>query len=212
MSNRLHDELLQHTERMGMKSIEDEQDCHTDIAHDSCSDDYLSSSDNADSIPGETQHSEKKVEYRTISENGGNSSSNSDNLENQISSLQCELNDMRSDRYVMFGHDMTWKEHLEWTLQILTESQSVDRGPGSGQEKPSKRHAAKYRVIVVAFAYELMGKEQERQNDNQKLLEEVLLWLKKVPRDSESGRFKTATDLFSRAKLVLKKDRECLVR
>ena len=105
--------------------------------------DYLSSIDNADSIPGETQHSEKKVEYRTISENEGNSGNNSDNLENQISDLQCELNNMRSDRYVMFGHDMTWKEHLEWILQILTESQSVDRGPGSGQEKPSKGRAAK---------------------------------------------------------------------
>ena len=155
-----------------MKGIEDEQDCHTDIAHDSCSDDYLSSSDNADSIPGETQHSEKKVEYRTISENEGNSGNNSDNLENQISSLQCELNDMRSDRYVMFGHDMTWKEHLEsFYLKILTESQSVDHGTGSGQERPSKRHAAKYQAIVVAFAYKLMGKEQERQNDNQKLPE-----------------------------------------
>ena len=88
MSNRLHDELLQHIERMGMKDIKDRQDCHTDIAHDSCSDGYLSSSDNADSITGETQHSEKKVEHRNISENEGNSSSNSDNLENQISSLQ----------------------------------------------------------------------------------------------------------------------------
>jgi hypothetical protein len=46
----------------------------------------------------------------------------------------------------------------------------------------------------------------------QRLLEEVLLWLKRMPRDSESGRFKTATDLFSRAKLVLKKEREWIVR
>ena len=57
-----------------------------------------------------------------------------------------------------------------------------------------------------------MRKEQERQNDNQRLLEEVLLWLKRMPCDSESGRFKTATDLFSRAKLVLKKEREWIVR
>jgi hypothetical protein len=53
-----------------------------------------------------------------------------------------------------------------------------------------------------------MGKEQERQNDIQKLLEEVLLWLQKVPRNSESERFKPAADLFSRAKLVLKKEKE----
>ena len=57
-----------------------------------------------------------------------------------------------------------------------------------------------------------MRKEQERQDDNQRFLETVLLWLKRMPRDSESGRFKTATDLFSRAKLVLKKKREWIVR
>ena len=57
-----------------------------------------------------------------------------------------------------------------------------------------------------------MRKEQERQDDNQRFLETVLLWLKRMPRDSESGRFKTATGLFDRAKLVLKKEREWIVR
>ena len=84
----------------------------------------------------------------------------------------------------------------------------ADPNRGSGQGKPSKGRAAKCRIIVVAFAYELMGKEQERQNDIQKLLEEVLMWLQKVPQNSESERFKPAADLFSRAKLVLKKERE----
>ena len=51
-----------------------------------------------------------------------------------------------------------------------------------------------------------MEKEQERQDDNQRFLETVLLWLKELPRDSEPKRFKTATGLFDRAKLVLKKE------
>ena len=119
---------------------------------------------------------------------------------------------MRDERYEVgplrdVEHDMTWKEHLESVyFKIIAESQSVDQGTGSGQERSSRKYTAKYRNIT-AFAYKLMRKEQERQNDNQRLLEEVLLWLKRMPSDSESGRFKTPTDLFSRAKLVLKKER-----
>ena len=51
-----------------------------------------------------------------------------------------------------------------------------------------------------------MEKEKDRQDDIQRFLKMVVWWLKKLPRHND--RFKTATALFTRAKLMLKKERE----
>ena len=64
MRDKLHGVLLQRAERMRVNWVGGEQNCQTDIAHDSCP------SDNADSIPTETQNHEEKEVYRTISEAG----------------------------------------------------------------------------------------------------------------------------------------------
>ena len=111
------------------------------------------------------------------------------------------MKDMRSDQHVMFGHNMTWKEHLEYRIycKIKAESQSVNHEDTSGRE------TEKY-LKVATLACELMEKEQDRQDDIQRFFKMVVWWLKKSPRHND--RFKTATALFTRAKLMLKKERE----
>ena len=91
MRDKLHGVMLQRAERMRVNWVGGEQNCQTDIAHDSCP------SDNVDSIPTETQNHEEIEEYITISEAGEYSNNISDILEHQISALQLELHNMKSD-------------------------------------------------------------------------------------------------------------------
>ena len=121
MRDELHGVLLQRAEKMRVSWVEGEQSCQTDIAHDSCP------SDDVDLIPTETQNHEGKEVCKTISEAGENSHNISDILEHQVSALQLELHNMKSDHYILSKLSMTWENHLALNLEELTEALSWDQ-------------------------------------------------------------------------------------
>ena len=65
----IHDETLQRSARIEimdsirkLRDVKFNQSCHTDMAYDSCFDNYLSSSDNADLVTKEAQTSKEETE------------------------------------------------------------------------------------------------------------------------------------------------------
>ena len=103
-----------------------------------------------------------------------NSNNISDILEHQVSALQLELHNMKSDHYILSELSMTWENHLALNLEELTEALSVDQEQDSERGEPSKGYATKHRIRIAAFTCELMIEEQERHDDIQKLVEDCI--------------------------------------